>query len=227
MMNPFKPRANEVALSVTTTLPPEIEQAIERDFPAAAIENTDNNEALAGVLDTNRADEPVTIVDRYDQIFAQSLERLRAAEADLVKVIDHKSEELRQTRLAVAAAEAARNRLYDEKALTSFEINEIQFLMHLDTKRTICVGLDREKLAWAKSLRDRGLVTIEDSANGPLVSLTPAGVYAQNMRPIGRLASAIPAEQQTEVEAESTQEQVEAKVAARAPRTRKPAKGVA
>lgn len=104
---------DETALRVTTTLPPEIEQAIERDFPAAAIENTDNNEALAAVLDTCRADEPVTIVDRYDQIFVQSLERLHAAEADLVKVIDHKSEELRQTRLAIAAAEAARDRLQD------------------------------------------------------------------------------------------------------------------
>ena len=100
-----------VHLKVEAPLAPEIAEAIQRDMREAVVENTDNNEALAAVIEVQQADEPVTIVERYDQIFVDSLERLHAAEGDLVSVIEHKSEELRQTRLAIAAAEAARARL--------------------------------------------------------------------------------------------------------------------
>lgn len=72
-------------------------------------------DGLAEALDVIQNDRPVTIIERYDAIYVESLEVLRKSEGTLADKIERDTEELRQVRVAIAAAEAAHNTLNAER----------------------------------------------------------------------------------------------------------------
>lgn len=71
-------------------------------------------EAVGAALDDIQSAQTVTIIERYDAIYVESL-RILTTKADTLEAkIAHDSEELRQTQVAIAAAKAARKALGSE-----------------------------------------------------------------------------------------------------------------